>query len=380
MTNLKNFFLFCSGVNLSILKRTPIDTNKYLGIGATIFFTGIFATIAGAYALSTVFDSYWLIGGVAIIWGLMIFNLDRFIVSTMKKKGSFFKDFGMATPRIILAVLISVVIAKPLELKIFESEIEAQLVKMEQENYKEQDDLVKNRYTASIDSIVSGLIVLKEEISNKQLERDAMTLVAIQEADGTGGSMKRNLGPIYKTKKAAADKVQSELDDITATNNGLIESKLSKIDQLEASQAADIAALQRVNLDGFAARLEGLERASQRSRAILIANLFIMFLFIAVETAPVLTKLMVSRSPYDYMLDKHEHKYVMNHRVITSRQARDVMTEVRFDEETIPHKTDLAIAAEKELAKEAVKRRLEELTGRTSVSRNFLKKSNLLDG
>ena len=156
--------------------------------------------------------------------------------------------------------------------------------------------------------------------------------------------------------------------------------KQSKISQIESNQAVEMAALQRVNLDGFAARLEGLERASQRSQAIWMANLFIMLLFIAIETAPVVTKLMVSRSPYDYMLDKHEHQYQMHHKVIVSRQARDVMTEVRFDEETIPHKIDLAIAAEKELAKVAVKKRLEELTGRTTMSRNFLKKSNLLDG
>ena len=380
MTNLKNFFLFCSGVNLSILKRTPTDESKYVGIGATIFFTGVFATVAAGYALSTIFESTFLFSVVALLWGLMIFNLDRFIVSTMKKKGSFFKDFGTATPRIFLAVLISVVIAKPLELKIFESEIEAELVKMEQENYKVQDDLVKDRYTADIDSIVSGIALLKNEINTKKEERDALTMLAIQEVDGTGGSMKKNVGPIYATKKAAADVVQAELDELSSANNLLIAVKQSKISQIESNQAVEMAALQRVNLDGFAARLEGLERASQRSQAIWMANLFIMLLFIAIETAPVVTKLMVSRSPYDYMLDKHEHQYQMHHKVIVSRQARDVMTEVRFDEETIPHKIDLAIAAEKELAKVAVKKRLEELTGRTTMSRNFLKKSNLLDG
>ena len=181
MSNLKNFFLFCSGVNLSILKRTPTDASKYVDIGATIFFTGVFATVAAGYALSTIFESTFLVSVVALLWGLMIFNLDRFIVSTMKKKGSFFKDFGTATPRIFLAVLISVVIAKPLELKIFESEIEAELVKMEQENYKVQDDLVKDRYTADIDSIVSGIALLKNEINTKKEKRDALTMLAIQE-------------------------------------------------------------------------------------------------------------------------------------------------------------------------------------------------------
>ena len=68
----------------------------------------------------------------------------------MKKKGKVWKDLSSATPRIILAILIAIVIAKPLELKIFESEIEAELVQMEQEQFKKQDDLVRERYTANI--------------------------------------------------------------------------------------------------------------------------------------------------------------------------------------------------------------------------------------
>ena len=207
MNSLKDFFLFCSGVNRSILKRTPTEVNKYVGIGATILFTGIFAAIAAGYALYTVFDSYYLIVPVALMWGLMIFNLDRFIVSTMKKKGSFFKDLGAAMPRLILAVLIAIVIVKPLELKIFESEIETELVQMQQENYKKQDDLVRSRYNLTIDTLKSEILALKSEMDIKTTERDRLVNEAIMEADGTGGSLNKNLGPIYKTKRAAADLV-----------------------------------------------------------------------------------------------------------------------------------------------------------------------------
>ncbi len=377
MHSLKEFFLFCSGANSSILKRTPTEINKYVGIGATIFFTGVFAAIAAGYALYTVFESYWMIIPISLLWGLMIFNLDRFIVSTMKKKGSFFRDFTSAMPRLILAVLIAIVIAKPLELKIFESEINAELVKMQQENYKEQDDLVKARYTANIDSLEADIVGLKNEINVKQLERDVLVAEAIQEADGTGGSLRRNLGPIYKTKKAAADLVQTELDDLEANNNALITLKQNRIEQLENGMSTDMEALQRVSLGGFAARLEGLERASNRSRAIFIANIFIMLLFIAVETAPVITKLILERSPYDFVLNKHEHLFEVNHKAFTSKHSSAVMSEVNFDRETIENKTKLAIEAENELANEAVRRRVEELRGQPGLSRSFLKDSRL---
>ncbi len=378
MKSLKEFFIFCSGANRSILNRTPTEVNKYAGIGATIFFTGIFAAIAAAYALYTVFDSMWLIVPIAIAWGLMIFNLDRFIVSTMKKRGSFGRDFISAAPRLVLALLIAIVIAKPLELKIFESEIESELVLMQQENYRTQDDLVKARYGADIDSLKSEVAILFSAITAKQNERNLLVNEAVKEADGTGGSQRRNLGPIYRTKKAAADKVQGELDALTTANTALINQKSEQINHLETSKSDELAALQRVSLNGFAARVEALDRASAKSRAIFIASIFITFLFIAVETAPVITKLILERSPYDYSLDKHEALFAMSHEKFSSQKVYPVTNEAKFDRETSDYKTKLSIKAEKELADAAVRERIEELKGQTRLSRGFLSQSSLL--
>jgi Holliday junction resolvasome RuvABC endonuclease subunit len=48
--------------------------------------------------------------GFGIVWGLLIFNLDRFIVSTIRKRDRFSSEFLQATPRIILAIIIAIVI------------------------------------------------------------------------------------------------------------------------------------------------------------------------------------------------------------------------------------------------------------------------------
>jgi len=377
MNSIKNFFLFCAGINQTVLKRTPTEVNKYVGIGATIFFTGVFAAIAAGFALQTIFDNTLVVIPTALLWGFMIFNLDRFIVSTMKKKGKFWRDFATATPRLILAIIISIVIAKPLELKIFETEIDAELVKMEQETYKVQDELVRSRYVADLDSIQGEISVLKYEITEKSAVRDSLVAAANMEADGTGGSMQKNLGPIYKTKRAAADKIQSELDLLLASNNAQIVAKQNRINTMNTAMKSELDALNRVDLSGFAARLEGLERAGQRSDAIHWASIFVMLLFIAIETAPVVTKLMLDRSPYDYVLDKHEHAFAMNHKATTSRRHNQVMNEYNFEKEIAQYKTNLAINAEKEIAKEEIKRRLEELKQKPSWSLNFLKGSSL---
>ena len=143
MNKVRNFFWLCSGSNRKILEECPSEASKYVGIGATIFFTGIFASLAGGYALYTVFDNYIAATIFGIIWGLMMFNLDRFIVSSMRKNGNSKKEFLIAIPRIVLAILISIIIAKPLELKIFEKEIEGEIVLMQQEDQLIKENAIK---------------------------------------------------------------------------------------------------------------------------------------------------------------------------------------------------------------------------------------------
>src|SRR3954447_20888879 len=125
---IKEFFLFCSGANRSVLSECPSEETKYAGIGATVFFTALLAGLSGGYALYTVFLSPSLAIPFGVLWALMIFNLDRVIVSGMRKQRELRLDLLYATPRLLLATLLAIVISKPIELKLFEREIEAQMV------------------------------------------------------------------------------------------------------------------------------------------------------------------------------------------------------------------------------------------------------------
>ena len=201
MSALKNFFLFCSGIDQKILDKCPSDENKYVGIGATIFFTGVLAFFSAGYALYTVFDSWLAAIAFGTIWGMMIFNLDRYIVSSMKSQGSFGRDFMVAFPRLVLAVLLALVISKPLELKVFQKEIDAELIVMEQEVFKTQEDRVQERYTSNILSNQNQIKTLKSEIETKTTLRDQLALEAVKEADGTGGSQKETWARSTAPKK-----------------------------------------------------------------------------------------------------------------------------------------------------------------------------------
>jgi hypothetical protein len=66
-----------------------------------------------------------------IIWGLIIFNIDRFIVtSTGKGDGTEAITWGelkSAIPRIIMGAIIALTISKPVEIRMFKTEIDIKL-------------------------------------------------------------------------------------------------------------------------------------------------------------------------------------------------------------------------------------------------------------
>lgn len=334
MSSFKEFFWFCSGSSTELLKRCPTESNKYIGIGATILFTGIFAALAGGYALYTVFDNWVPAVFFGLIWGAMIFNLDRYIVSSMKKEGSAWKEIKTAIPRIILAVLLAFVISKPLELKMFEREINGELVLMEQALFKKQEDTIKARFIPGITLLNQEISELKTEVTEKEKKRDELRIIAQQEADGTGGSMRRNLGPIYRVKKQDADRVEQELISLKSNNDSLVAYKQRDIEMLQAAYSQEIAGLKREKYDGLAARIDALGNLTKKSEPIYWANLFILLLFIAIETAPVFVKLIGSKGPYDDLLQTHEHGFEMYRVEQTTKSSHD--TASRLTKHTTP--------------------------------------------
>ncbi len=353
----KRLLIQCSGADRSLLREAQIDENKYAGIGGTVLFTGILAFFSAGYAIYTVFDSYFFAILFGVIWGLMIFNLDRFIVSSMKSRGSFFRDFFTALPRLVLAILLALVISKPLELKIFEKEINAELALMEQEVYKTQEAKVQERYEGPMKRMETEIAGLQEEIDEKAAQRDSLALMALQEADGTGGSGVKNLGPIYRAKKADADQAQAELEATRERLQPVIAKKRNRLRELDSLANADIAAIDRKGYDGMAARMEALHRLGEDSSAIYWANIFIILLFIAIETAPIFVKLISRRSPYDFLLYKAEKDYEIASLEKVALLNNASKNKVHFETETATYRTKKEVEAEKALTDTYLKRK-----------------------
>lgn len=308
MNDFKNFLWFCSGANQNLLKRCPTELSNYVGIGATVLFTGILAAVSAGYALYTVFESFTASIFFGLVWGGMIFNLDRFIVCSMKKRGDFWQEFKVALPRLLLAILLAVVISKPLELKIFEKEINRKIDSKKSEETIKAKTAINNGFP-EITELEKKVFALKNEIDGKQKTFDYLTNEANKEADGTGGSKKANKGPIYQIKATVAENSAIDLNQTISRNQPKIDQYIKDSERLNLLRESEFSN-QKPNIDkydGLAARIDALGVLTSESSAMNYANLFIILLFIAIETSPIFVKLISAKGPYDDLLEKHEH-------------------------------------------------------------------------
>lgn len=366
---IKEFFFFCSGAYLDILKQDDCknEHNKYIGIGTAVFFTALFAFLSSSYALFTVFKSGVLAIMFGIIWASFIFSLDRYIVSTLKKEnGKYFEsevwnglanriiEIIKASPRIALAILLALVISKPLELKIFEREINNELIGMQQSVIQSQEEKVRNRYEPSITRRNEQIYVLNLELDTKRSEYNDLRNKANQEADGTGGSGKPNLGPIYKAKEVVANNSELEYKQTIERNQPKIDVLRKEISDLEGKLSAELLSLKREEYDGLLARITALgnlteynqipqvnkvansmekkdslpasdslrikdtiitpihdsnsQPAIYKSNSMYYANLAILLLFMCIELAPLIFKIFTDRGNYDLKIQMLEDK------------------------------------------------------------------------
>ena len=293
----------CSGVDLDLIQECSNgEQNKYAGIGATVFFTALMAATAGSYALYTVFDNIAIALLFGVIWGLLIFNLDRFIVSTIRKNTSKTKEILQVIPRLILAVIIAIVISKPLELKIFEKEINQVLLTQKNAMTLANKTQIAQQFTPEIDRLKTEILGLKNEIVAKEMAVDTLYATYIAEAEGRKGTKLLGKGPVYKEKRQKHDTALAELNALRTSQNATIKDKENTIRLLTEQQKNDELKTQPIisNFDGLMARIEALNILPW------LPSFFIFLLFLAIETAPIFTKLISDKGMYDYKLDHQD--------------------------------------------------------------------------
>src|ERR1700761_6020288 len=224
MKKITRFFWFCSGAHVGTLKKYPIEHNKYVGIGATIFFTSLFASMSGGYAMYFVFNGSPFAVGFAIlfglIWGLAIFNMDRYIVSSINKEGSTNQQILQASPRILLAIMIGVVISRPLELKIFDKEIRNKLKTAYSKGQRRKIDTLEKTYNEKYTAELGKSTDLRKQQDSLEKDINRSRYQLNQEVFGDKSNQTSGIvgyGTYAKQKQAVLqekeDRLKAVMDD-----------------------------------------------------------------------------------------------------------------------------------------------------------------------
>jgi hypothetical protein len=302
------FFCWCSGARLYILKQCPSEFNKYYGIGVIVFLTGLLASLSGGYAIYTVFRKLEISIPFGVLWGFLIFSVDWYIVSSLRKHQRKLNELGMALPRFILAILIAFVISMPLKMKLFEREIEQQILFDQQQSSLQYTNLLNNQFL-DIEKIENENLSLRNEINKKQEQRDILFSMIVSEAEGTSPTRTPGKGPVYREKKSEYDKIDLELAQLRIQNNQQIQQNIQELNTLKERRDQVLSVAQVINedSDGFLARLQALNTLNNKSLSIQIASWFIILLFITIESAPIIVKLLSTRGPYDDLLEAEEY-------------------------------------------------------------------------
>jgi len=339
-----HFLWWCAGAYQDLLKECPSEQTKYAGLGGVLLATFVLAALSAGYAIYSVFnDPVWAIM-FAIIWGLIIFNFDRFLVATMRKYGvSRRKQIWMATPRIALALLIGFTIARPLELKIFEKEIDVQITANRHQKLLLNDSLLQAENHATLAAAQGERDRLTARQSTLQDTLHRLQQAYITEADGTGGSGRRGIEQLTRLKQEAyltavqqttpeLRQLQQQIDYQDSLIRQANAGREVKNRQYEAQVLSDV---------GFLEKNKALSGLSAHESSVFWADLLISLLIILIETGPILSKLIMSVGPYDLALASMELK-----------QMAATEEEMHQDRELVHEKKKSILGKKKEMTAE----------------------------
>jgi hypothetical protein len=406
-SNFTNFLVTCSGANKEIIKQCPTEYTKYTGIGATILLTALMAMVSGGYAIYFVFNSILVSIIFGIFWGIIIFNLDRYIVSSIKKTGVFKEEFLFALPRLFIALVLAVSISKPLELRLFENRIAKQMDKNNKEYVDNYDDGFKGDIQKLNDqqkALDDELIKKKQDVFSKdpqysKLKEKKSPIESRKESiNGTiasnrsiisrnyyqkyfqnenGETYSRNLPNQTALNKMAENRtlnselanINSELTDLNtqitkretelgetirnietetqSAKNSIAEQVTSKKAGYEKNKnnAINVA----INSTDLLSRLEALGNLKTFGNPVWWASLVITLLFILLETAPVTVKLLSKRGPYDEILDRVEYENFIEQKKIISDLNDTINTTIKISTEKNANKLNAELKANEEL-------------------------------
>jgi hypothetical protein len=237
----------------------------------------------------------------------MIFNIDRFIVtSTGKGDGTEAITMGelkSALPRILMGMIIAMTISKPVEIRMFKTEIDIKLREKQLEQQAEYQAKVDKTYSDREKLLVADfgkIETQRADLLNRI--KDYESQYRKETAEGMGGRGQGE-GPVARVLKLQQSKLEVELAKFDEINKEELMDLNSKKKELRLAKDKERGNNERIanGLDGLLERIKIAHEVAG-----FWISLFITLLFMAIELTPIFFKLMLTKTTYDYLAENRD--------------------------------------------------------------------------
>jgi len=361
---LRRLVLALSGAHEEVLELVPSEQTRFESLGWAILITSGVATVSMWFALASAVGINGILAfPIALAWGLVIMGIDRWLIVSMPVGDK--RKFAMAVPRLALALLLGTLISTPLVLRIFQSEINAQIAKMQQQNYstflqqQQASDVAKQVGTYASELQYLNNVIATHGASTANTASDPTLKTYNTQLNNLNGELthwtslksqyytdyicqlyggptcpKKGLGPAAKDSQKNYQDASQEVDTLKGQINqvqGEIQQRDAELtSNSKANQQARYqqaltqqpivkneydTALQRQNelqasffannqaAHGILIRLEALSQLSNGNFTVTAARFLLFLLFLVIECLPVTVKLLQQPGLYEEALD-----------------------------------------------------------------------------
>ena len=210
-------------------------------------------------------------------------------------------------------------------------------------------------------TILNKIGGLRSKRSSSVAQRNALA-AAIRGKQGEVAATDATLKSLMSSKQSETQRESERLrQEIDSLNSIINESKVRHKNWTEEEIKANGSFRDKLDVQykGFQARMKAFSELKEESPATAISSLFIMLLFIIVETAPTFLRMMVADGSYEKLLDAEKHRI----EVLSTKKKSDlndeINTEVQISTEKNRQRLEAEVLANKELMEKIAKTQAE---------------------
>ncbi len=277
------------------------DKNKINLMGGIMIFTSLVSATIMAYAFAVMsFHNLFLIPVIFFIWFIFVYLFERLIISRRKVN-----RLVMIT-RFMAAMAFALIHSLIIDVLFFQTDI--------QESFLNQNKTIAARITkessAKINAktkMIHSLMVQNQILTNKIIH---LRNKIVSEVDGSSGTHKIGMGPIFDLKKKMFLPEIKALDQNITNNKKSIEDIKNGIEALKSRENNEINKIISPNQHGLLSnirQLNQIEFVNGDFVSRLFATLFLL-VFIFVETLPLFAKLSLDITGYYNILHQAQRE------------------------------------------------------------------------